>query len=58
VEEVTQERGIYVIHSKNDLRGAIVDETIRKGYSLRHLKLRGGDLEEIYRRYFEKEEAV
>ncbi|MGE5495908.1 MAG: ABC transporter ATP-binding protein [Burkholderiales bacterium] len=58
VEEVTQERGIYVVHSKDDLRGALVDETIRKGYSLRHLKLRGGDLEEIYRRYFEKEEAV
>jgi ABC-2 type transport system ATP-binding protein len=58
VEKVTRERGFFVVHSKDDLRGVLVDETAKRGFSLRHLKLRGGDLEEIYRRYFEKEGVV
>lgn len=58
VEEVLVEKNYYIIHSKDDIRSELVDETMKKGYSLRHLKLRGGDLEEIYRRYFEKEGVV
>lgn len=58
VEEVIKEHGLFIIRSKNDLRDALVGETAKKGFSLRHLKLRGGDLEEIYRRYFEKEGVV
>jgi ABC-2 type transport system ATP-binding protein len=58
VEDVTKERGLFIVRSKDDLRGVLVDETAKRGFSLRHLKLRGGDLEEIYRRYFEKEGVV
>jgi ABC-2 type transport system ATP-binding protein len=58
VEDVERERALFVVRSKNDVRGALVDETVKRGFSLKHLKLRGGDLEEIYRRYFEKEGAV
>lgn len=58
VQEITKERGLLIVHSKDDLRSALVNETAKRGFSLRHLKLRGGDLEEIYRQYFEKEGAV
>ena len=58
VDKVTRERGIFVVTSKQDIRDSLAGEAVRKGFSLRHLKLRGGDLEDIYRRYFEKEGAV
>ena len=33
---------------------AIAKKLLEGGYQLLHLHLRGGDLDEIYRRYFEK----
>lgn len=55
VEDVYKEKGVFVLRSKNDIRGALADETVKKGFSLRHMKLRTGDLEVIYSRFFEKE---
>ena len=34
----------------------IKPQALEKGYTLRHLRQRGNDLDEIYRRYFEKGE--
>ena len=55
VESVDKEKGVYVLRSKSDIRGALAQETLKKGFSLRHLRLRTGELEDIYRRFFEKE---
>jgi len=54
VDEVKRERGLYVVRAKQDVRDALVAATAEKGYSLRHLRRLGGDLDDIYRRYFER----
>jgi len=61
VKEVTgvkKEKGLYVINAKEDVRSVLADEAVKKGFSVSHLRLRGGDLDDIYRRYFAKEGVV
>jgi ABC-2 type transport system ATP-binding protein len=58
VDGVEKEKGLFIIHSKKDIRGVLSDEAAKKGFSIRHMKLRHGDLEDIYRRFFEKEGVV
>jgi len=55
VKEVKREKGMFLINSAEDIRGTLSSQAVRKGYSLMHLRLRGGDLDDIYRRYFSKE---
>ena len=57
VDNVNKEKGLYVIHAGSDVRNALAVATLEKGYNLLHLRQLGGDLDDIYRRYFEKEGA-
>ena len=57
VNEVSREHGQYVIRAGSDIRNALASATLEKGYDLLQLRQLGGDLDDIYRRYFEKEGA-
>ena len=56
VEQVERTGDFYVVHSRSDLCRELNSRALEKGYTLRHLRQRGNDLDEIYRRYFEKGE--
>ncbi len=58
VLEVTRENDYYVIRSDRDVRRQLQDLAVEKDYLMTRLRQRGGDLDEIYRRYFEKEEKA
>lgn len=55
VKEVNREKGMFLINSTEDIRSTLSSQAVRNGYSLSHLRLRGGDLDDIYKRYFSKE---
>ena len=46
---------IYIIHSSFDLRRTLSKELACQGYTIMHMRQAGSDLDEIYRKYFEKE---
>jgi ABC-2 type transport system ATP-binding protein len=55
VKDVTKGgEDIFMIRSASDIRAAAVRALLDGGYRLLHLRERGSDLDEIYRRYFEK----
>ncbi len=54
VTDVRQEYGHILVESSCDLRSLVTDLAAQNGYALMYLRQRGGDLDEIYRRYFEK----
>lgn len=54
VEEVVRSGDFYVVYSRSDLCRELNRRALERGYSLCHLRQRGNDLDEIYRRYFEK----
>ncbi len=54
VTNITREKDRFVISSKQDIRGELTKFLGKNGYTVLHLHQRGGDLDEIYRRYFEK----
>jgi len=58
VDTVGRERGRLVVLSDRDVRGELARHAVEKGYSVELLRTRGGDLDDIYRRYFAKEGAV
>ncbi len=58
VKETTRENDSLVVRSTGDIRKELVAALVEQDYELLGLKRRGGDLDEIYRRYFEKEGAV
>lgn len=58
VDTVGRERGRLVVLSDRDVRGELAKQAVEKGYRLELLRTRGGDLDDIYRRYFAKEGAV
>ncbi len=45
---------LLIIQSGTDIRTAAAQVLLNNGYRLLHLRQRGNDLDEIYRRYFEK----
>jgi ABC-2 type transport system ATP-binding protein len=49
-EEVLYDRGMYTVISKTDIRQKLVRSLSDNGFSLMHLRIRGGDLDDIYRR--------
>lgn len=55
VDSVEREGEIYCVHSRFDLKRELLRRTLESGYTLTHLRQRGSDLDEIYRRYFERE---
>lgn len=56
VDSVEREGEFYCVRSRFDLKRELLRKTLDAGYTLTHLRQRGSDLDEIYRRYFEKEE--
>lgn len=49
-----REDGTVLIQSQTDMSDTIVSSLVTAGFKLRHLRRCGGDLDEIYSRYFEK----
>ena len=49
-----EENGIFQVEADRDIRPELTGLLADHGYYLLHLHQRGGDLDEIYRRYFEK----
>ena len=58
VRQVEREGDIYVVRSGADVKRELLRRALEKGYTLTHLRQRENDLNEIYRRYFEKAEEV
>ncbi len=54
VDTVEREGEYYLVRSRFDLRRELMRRFLSEGYTLTHLRQRGSDLDEIYRRYFEK----
>lgn len=54
VREVKQENETLLIRSDADIRGSVMKALLDNGFSPLLLRQRSGDLDEIYRRYFEK----
>lgn len=54
VQKISKEGSRFMISSSLDIRSALTRFLGENGYSILHLHQRGGDLDEIYRRYFEK----
>lgn len=54
VDQVEREGDFYLVHSKWDCKRELLRKSLESGYTLHHLRQRGSDLDEIYRRYFEK----
>lgn len=57
VDQVEREGEIYVVRSHSDTKRELLRKSLDAGYTLTHLRQRGNDLDEIYRRYFEKAEV-
>jgi len=58
IDEVEYDRGLYTIKSQTDIRQELVSSLVNNNFSILHLRMRGGDLDDIYRRYFAREGVV
>jgi ABC-2 type transport system ATP-binding protein len=54
VEEIEPEHDVLLVRSSLDLRYPLMKALIDAGFRPEHLRQRGSDLDEIYRRYFDK----
>lgn len=54
VIDIEKNSDVYVIRSSFDLRRNLSRELTGQGYTIMHLRQAGSDLDEIYRKYFEK----
>ncbi len=54
VEEIEEEHDVLLIRSSQDIRFPLMKAMVEAGFRPEHLRQRGSDLDEIYRRYFDK----
>lgn len=54
VQKIEKEGNTFLITSRKDIRRQLTKFLGERDYTVLHLHQRGGDLDEIYRRYFEK----
>ena len=54
VEKIEKEGDMFIVQSTTDLRRELAEYLVTSGYTILHMHQRGGDLDEIYRLYFEK----
>ena len=54
VAEAELSEGLAVARASEDVRGQVARRLMESGFTVTHLRQRGGDLDEIYARYFEK----
>ena len=57
VDSIQHRHGSLAVTASCDLRAAISKALTNHGYALTHLRLRGRDLDDIYRRYFARQEV-
>lgn len=57
VSSIQKEGNMFVVESKYDIRSQLTTFLGSHGYTIQHLHQRGGDLDAIYRMYFERAEA-
>lgn len=55
VETVKREGTMYLLQLSRDLRRELVSRLVEGGYTILHLRMRQGDLDDIYRLYFQQE---
>ena len=53
VKRITRENGMLLVHSDRDCHTAVITALLTNVYDMRRLRQRGGDLDEIYSKYFE-----
>lgn len=54
IQKIEKEGNRFIIYSSKDIRTNLTKFLGENNYTVLHLHQRGGDLDEIYRRYFEK----
>ena len=54
VEKIEKEGDMFIVQSNTDIRKEMTEYLGISGYTILHMHQRGGDLDEIYRLYFEK----
>lgn len=54
VEKIEKEGDMFIVQSTTDIRKELTEYLGISGYTILHMHQRGGDLDEIYRLYFEK----
>lgn len=54
VKDISKEGNMFIIQSSRDLRKELTEYLGNNGYTVLHMHQKGGDLDEIYRLYFEK----
>ena len=54
IQKIAKEGNRFIIYSSKDIRSSLTKFLGENNYTVLHLHQRGGDLDEIYRRYFEK----
>lgn len=54
VESIRKENDVFIIESTADIRKELTAYLGSNGYAIQHMHQKGGDLDEIYRLYFEK----
>ena len=57
VSSIQKEGNMFVVESKYDIRSQLTTFLGSHEYTIQHLHQRGGDLDAIYRMYFERAEA-
>lgn len=57
IELDLQDKRLWLATAEGDLRESIVRALISRGVGIWHLRRRGAELDELYRRYFERREA-
>ncbi|MGN0355002.1 MAG: ABC transporter ATP-binding protein [Muricoprocola sp.] len=57
VSNIRKEGNMFIVESKFDIRQELTGFMGRNGYTIQHMHQRGGDLDTIYRMYFERAEA-
>lgn len=58
VQQVTTKDDKILVKSRSDIRKELVEKMYQKGFTILHLRLLEMELEDIYRKYFEKKEAL
>lgn len=58
VQDVEQDKDTLLIRSNQDIRSSVTAFLGKNGYTILHMHQKGGDLDEIYRLYFEKAGTV
>lgn len=54
LEEIQKEQAIYLLKLTKDIRRELVTTLVGQGYTILHLRMRQGDLDDIYRLYFQQ----